>query len=214
MAGKANEASWRDVMRLSLLRSGALISAIALGLLAAFLLLALATYSPSDPSFNTAAGSVEDNWMGLPGSYSADILLSVLGVPVILFLPLIFIFAHRLWRNIPQIEWKKQLLWCLIAVLLVGTGLSLWLSDSQANLPSGWGGLAGMLFAKGIDTGVNAVSGSWSGVVSGILTAITVTGGLVLGYFSLRLDRSFFSIAQIKLPWFKTTEEDSGLVIE
>ena len=40
MAGKANEASWRDVMRLSLLRSGALISAIVLGLLALFLLLA------------------------------------------------------------------------------------------------------------------------------------------------------------------------------
>ena len=216
MAGKANEASWRDVMRLSLLRSGALISAIVLGLLALFLLLALATYSPSDPSFNTAAGSVEDNWMGIVGSYSADLLLSLFGVPVILFIPLILVFAHRLWNNIPQAEWRKQLVWCLVAVLLIGIGLSLWLSDSQANLPSGWGGLTGMAVAKGINAGLNAISSNWSGMASGILTAMLVTGGIVIGYFSLRLDKSVFAGLgkQVKLPWPKAKEEDSGLVIE
>src|SRR5690554_1832658 len=216
MAGKANEASWRDVMRLSLLRSGALISAIVLGLLALFLLLALVTYSPSDPSFNTAAGSVEDNWMGIAGSYSADLLLSLFGVPVILFIPLILVFAHRLWNNIPQAEWRKQLVWCLVAVLLIGIGLSLWLSDSQANLPSGWGGLTGMAVAKGINAGLNAISSNWSGMASGILTAMLVTGGIVIGYFSLRLDKSVFAGLgkQIKLPWPKAKEEDSGLVIE
>ncbi|MEW4467580.1 DNA translocase FtsK 4TM domain-containing protein [Parasphingorhabdus sp. JC815] len=214
MAGKAKEASWREVMRLSLLRSGALISAILLGLLAVFLFLALVSYSPSDPSFNTAAGSVENNWMGIFGSYSADLLLSLLGVPVVIFLPLIIVFASRLWRNIPQAEWKKQLIWCLIAVFLVASGLSLWLADSQPSLPSGWGGLAGMLVAKAVGAGVNALSESWSGPVSGILTAITITGGLVLGYFSLRLDRSLLSIPQITWPWSKVSGEDSGLVIE
>lgn len=214
MAGKAKEAKWREVMRLSLLRSGALIGAVALGLTAAFLFLAFVSYSPSDPSLNTAAGSVEHNWMGAFGSYSSDLLLSLLGVPVIIFLPLLLIFANRLWRDIPQVEWKKQLLWCLIAVFLIGTGLSLWFSDSQADLPSGWGGLAGMLSAKGIGAGLNAVSESWSGIISGILTAITVTSGVVLGYFSLRLDKPIFSMPQLKLPRLKSGDEDSGLVIE
>ncbi len=214
MAGKAKEANWREVMRISLLRSGALIGAIALGLVVAFLFLAFVSYSPSDPSLNTAAGSVEHNWMGIFGSYSSDLLLSLLGVPVILFLPLILIFANRLWRDIPQAEWKKQLLWCLIAVFLIGTGLSLWFPDSQADLPSGWGGLAGMVSAKGIGAGLNAISTSWSGIVSGILTAVTVTGGLVLGYFSLRLDKPLFSMPQLKLPRLKSSEGDSGLVIE
>lgn len=214
MAGKAKEANWREVMRLSLLRSGALIGAIALGLLAAFLFLALASYSPSDPSLNTAAGSVEHNWMGIVGSYSSDLLLSLLGVPVILFLPLILVFANRLWRDIPQGEWKKQFLWCLLAAFLIGTGLSLWFPDSQADLPSGWGGLAGMVSAKGIGAGLNAISESWSGLISGILTAMTVTGGLVLGYFSLRLDRPLFSMPQLNLPRLRSNAEDSGLVIE
>ncbi|MEP2103352.1 MAG: DNA translocase FtsK 4TM domain-containing protein [Parasphingorhabdus sp.] len=214
MAGKAKEANWREVMRLSLLRSGALIGAIALGLLAAFLFLALVSYSPSDPSLNTAAGSVEHNWMGVFGSYSSDLLLSLLGVPVALFLPLILVFASRLWRDIPQAEWKKQLFWCLIAAFLIGTGLSLWFPDSQADLPSGWGGLAGMVSGKGIGAALAAISESWSGIASGVLTAITVTGGLVLGYFSLRLDKPLFSMPQLKLPRFKSDEEDSGLVIE
>ena len=214
MAGKAKEANWREVMRVSLLRSGALIGAIALGLLVAFLFLAFVSYSPSDPSLNTAAGSVEHNWMGIFGSYSSDLLLSLLGVPVILFLPLTLIFANRLWRDIPQTEWKKQLIWCLIAIFLIGTGLSLWFPDSQADLPSGWGGLAGMVSAKGIGAGLNAISTSWSGIISGVLTAITVTGGLVLGYFSLRLDKPLLSMPQLKLPRLKSREEDSGLVIE
>ncbi|QTD56988.1 DNA translocase FtsK [Parasphingorhabdus cellanae] len=214
MAGKAKEANWREVMRVSLLRSGALIGAIALGLLVIFLFLALVSYSPSDPSLNTAAGSVEHNWMGIFGSYSSDLLLSLLGVPVALFLPLILVFANRLWRDIPQAEWKKQLLWCLLAAFLIGTGLSLWFSDSQADLPSGWGGLTGLVSAKGISAGLAAISESWSGVVSGVLAAITLTGGLALGYFSLRLDRPLFSMPQLKLPRFGSNEQDSGLVIE
>ncbi|MEP3226704.1 MAG: DNA translocase FtsK 4TM domain-containing protein [Parasphingorhabdus sp.] len=214
MAGKAKEANWREVMRLSLLRSGALIGAIALAILTLFLLLALWSYSPSDPSLNTAAGSVEHNWMGVAGSYSADLLLSLLGMPVIILLPLLLVFANRLWRDIPQTDWKKQLIWCLLAAFLIGTGLSLWFHDSQADLPSGWGGLAGLVTAKTISAGLNAISESWSGLASGLLTAMTITGGLVLGYFSLRLDKPLFSLPQLKLPRLRSKEDDSGLVIE
>ena len=200
MADKAKEANWREIMRLSLLRSGALIGAITIFLTTVFLFLALATYSPSDPSFNTSAGSVEHNWMGIFGSYTADLLLLLIGLPVILFLPMLLVLGNRLWRDIPQPGWKQQLLWCLLAALLVGTGLALWFPEPEMALPSGLGGLSGMLLANGTSAGLNAISASWSGLISGILIALTLGGGLVLGYFSLRLDRPLFSGTSFKIP--------------
>ena len=59
---------------------------------AGLLLLALATYTPSDPSFNTvgvyATGRPAHNWAGMVGAYLADALLQMLGVAAF-FLPLV-----------------------------------------------------------------------------------------------------------------------------
>ncbi len=216
MAQNAKEANWREIMRLSLLRSGALIGSIAIFLATIFLLLALASYSPSDPSFSTSAGSVDHNWMGIFGSYLSDLLLLLIGLPVILFLPLLLLLANRLWRDIPQPGWKQQLLWCLLAALLVGTGLALWFPEPQMELPSGLGGLSGMLIAKGISAGLAAVSASWSGLISGLLIALTLAAGLGLGYFSLRLDRPLFSGASLRIPAVKSPfrQKEDDLVVE
>lgn len=52
------------------------------------LLLALATYHPSDPSMNTATGpepgNAVHNWIGLLGSYVSDVLLQAFGLTVFL----------------------------------------------------------------------------------------------------------------------------------
>ncbi|QJB69124.1 DNA translocase FtsK [Parasphingorhabdus halotolerans] len=217
MAGKANEANWRELMRLSVVRSGALIGALALLLATVFLFLALVSHSLSDPSFNTAAGAVENNWMGILGSYASDLLFSLLGISIFAILPLMLVFANRLWKDIPQPGWKGQLLWCLFGAFLIATALSLWFPDSQVELPSGWGGLAGMLSAKGIAAGLSAISTSWSGIASGVLIALTLTGGAVMSYFSLRLDKPLFR-PMLKLPEMKNPfskkDLDSGLVIE
>ncbi|WP_339691467.1 DNA translocase FtsK 4TM domain-containing protein [uncultured Parasphingorhabdus sp.] len=216
MAEKANEANWREIMRLSLLRSGALIGAVTIVLSTLFLFLALVSYSPSDPSFNTAAGSVEHNWMGIFGAYLSDLSLSLIGLPVLLFLPLLLVFASRLWRDIPQPGWKKQLLWCLLATLLVGTSLALWVPEPEMELPSGLGGLASMLLANGTSAGLNAISTSWSGLVSGVLIALTLSAGLVLSYLSLRLEGPLFAGKSLKIPAVKNpfVQKDEGLVIE
>jgi S-DNA-T family DNA segregation ATPase FtsK/SpoIIIE len=59
---------------------------------AALLLLALATYTPSDPSFNTVGayvtGRPAHNWTGIIGAYFADALLQAIGVAAF-FLPLV-----------------------------------------------------------------------------------------------------------------------------
>ena len=58
--------------------------------IAGFLLLALASYSPADPSFNTVGGGTLNlahptrNWTGLTGAYFSDLVLQFLGVSVLL----------------------------------------------------------------------------------------------------------------------------------
>lgn len=90
---------WREMLKRSLLRSGALIGAIALMLATLFLALALLSYTPSDPSMNTVAGDHVANVMQAPGAWTADFLLWLLGVPIALILPLMAITARRLWGD-------------------------------------------------------------------------------------------------------------------
>src|SRR5271154_6179392 len=59
---------------------------------AALLLLALASYTPTDPSFDTvghyATGRLAHNWTGMVGAYLADALMQLIGVAAF-FLPLV-----------------------------------------------------------------------------------------------------------------------------
>jgi S-DNA-T family DNA segregation ATPase FtsK/SpoIIIE len=59
---------------------------------AALLLLALASYTPTDPSFNTVGhyvtGRPAHNWTGIVGAYFADAMLQLIGVAAF-FLPLV-----------------------------------------------------------------------------------------------------------------------------
>jgi S-DNA-T family DNA segregation ATPase FtsK/SpoIIIE len=69
---------------------------------AALLLLALATYTPQDPSFDTVSGALglhpARNWTGLLGSYTADLLLQVFGVAIVV-LPLCLLRIGVCWMR-------------------------------------------------------------------------------------------------------------------
>ncbi len=56
-------------------------------LVSLLLLLALATYHPSDPSLNTATAQAAHNWIGLFGAWLSDLLLQALGFTAF-FIPL------------------------------------------------------------------------------------------------------------------------------
>jgi S-DNA-T family DNA segregation ATPase FtsK/SpoIIIE len=79
--------NWRAVLRRSVRRSAELIGGAALFLAMAFLALALASYTQTDPSGSTASGSPVDNWMGLPGAWAAERVLLVFGLPGVLMVP-------------------------------------------------------------------------------------------------------------------------------
>ena len=74
---------------------------------AGLLLLALASYTPSDPSFDTVGGlgasiagisRPAHNWTGLVGAYFADAMLQILGVAAF-FLPLLLVRLGICWMQ-------------------------------------------------------------------------------------------------------------------
>ncbi|MGO9816777.1 MAG: DNA translocase FtsK 4TM domain-containing protein [Acidocella sp.] len=62
-------------MRAQLRRRMAELMGLFLALVALVLLLAIVTYNPADPSFDTASGASTTNLAGPPGALLADLLL-------------------------------------------------------------------------------------------------------------------------------------------
>src|SRR5271166_4923731 len=72
---------------------------------AVLLVLALVSYSPLDPSLNTAAtplaGRPAHNWIGVVGAYAADLVLQVFGVSAFLVPALLVMYALSWFRSRP-----------------------------------------------------------------------------------------------------------------
>src|ERR1700747_646161 len=68
---------------------------------ATLLFLALASYSPLDPSINTAARNTVNvhNWIGMGGANLADLMLQLEGMAVFLFPALIAALGARWFRS-------------------------------------------------------------------------------------------------------------------
>ena len=92
---------------------------------AALLLLALISYSPLDPSLNTAAGSADGNpahnWIGVAGAMVADLALQIFGVAVFLVPVFLAFFALRWFRSRPIISpYVKTLGACALVTFAAG----------------------------------------------------------------------------------------------
>jgi S-DNA-T family DNA segregation ATPase FtsK/SpoIIIE len=136
--------SWVAAMeRATVMTGGALLAALAL-----FLLAALVSYSPADPSFNRVTSAPAGNWAGTPGAYVADLLLQLFGLASGLLVPVIALIGLRLIRREGAENWKRQLAATFVAIVLSGTVLALpdrtWISG----LPASAGGVVGMLLAS------------------------------------------------------------------
>ena len=202
-------ANWRQMMRASLIRSSALLGAAALGLFALFYGLALLSYSAADAAFNSAAADVQHNWMGQGGAYVSDAMLFVFGVPAIFLFPLLLVFARRLWRDVPQPQWRRQLVLCLIGMLLIGFGMAYWQHNSDIGLPAGWGGTIALL----LDNGTSALVGQIKGVFGTLLRVLIILGALVGGATlvirSLQLERPLLRIPTLAMPKFGSVMGDA-----
>jgi len=159
------------------------VDAAALCLLAAglALLAALASYSHTDPSWNTASAALPEqiaNWLSVPGAYVADFLLQTIGLGGAVVGVILVLWGVRIWmRQSISPLWKRvacaivTVIFASIAFARVGAGD--WLLHPYL------GGSGGTIM-------LNHLSAALSPFISGSEQTITASAaGLLAGLFLL-----------------------------
>ena len=135
---------WRTALRRSVRRSAEIAGALVLLAGMVFLALAMATYHQTDPSVSTASGGPVLNWMGAPGAWVAERALFLFGPVAVLLLPLLYVFARKLWRlveeddaDLPHADhaWWRPIGVLLFAMALLGTVMALAFTRPGGSLP-------------------------------------------------------------------------------
>ncbi|MDJ0978258.1 MAG: DNA translocase FtsK 4TM domain-containing protein [Erythrobacter sp.] len=174
---RKSTAEWRAGLQRSIRRTVQMTGAGVLLLAMFFLALALVTYTPTDPSFSTAAsGERIGNWLGRPGAWTADLVLFSFGVPGALLLPLLYVSARKLWRDVEQdgdleaepdtTRWWRPLALLVVAMALLSTLLGIVLPTPGGSLPAQLGGLVGLLGAGGVEALANRMGGEVAGWIT------------------------------------------------
>ncbi|HCT26058.1 MAG TPA: cell division protein FtsK, partial [Stenotrophomonas sp.] len=194
---------WRAVLKRSLRRAGELGGALLLFAAMAFLTLALLSYHQTDPSASTAAGGPAENWMGPVGAWVAERVLLLFGPVSALFVPLLYVFARKLWLLVEEedsdIEHSNQRWWrpvfvLALAMVLIATVLSLAFPQAGATstlmgltyvqpggtLPASMGGISGLLGAWVIETLTGFLPGVFATWAAFVIAVVCLGGGLLL----------------------------------
>jgi DNA segregation ATPase FtsK/SpoIIIE, S-DNA-T family len=183
--------SLKDSVKRGALRSGALGAAATMLLGSLLTAIALVTYRPSDAAFSTAAGGPARNWIGTPGAYLADALLSFAGPAIGLVLPVIVVTAIRLWRDVPVTGWRRRVTLAGVGIILVATALTLFRPGFLAGFPAGPGGLIGLLTGGAIGALTGLIpQAAIAGIVTWVVMAALALGGILIWAKSLDLDET------------------------
>lgn len=171
---------WRAVMRRALRRSAEIGGALMLFGGMVFLALALVSYHQTDPSTSTAAGGPIANWMGVPGAWASERVLFLFGPIGVLLLPLLYVIGRKLWRLVEEEDsdlphanhaWWRPIGLLLFAMLLLATVMALTFTGPGGSLPAGWGGITGLLGARGIEALASRLpdaAQAWAILVAGL----------------------------------------------
>src|SRR5471032_1039019 len=171
---------------------------------AGLLLLALLTYTPSDPSFNTVGGAAglhpAHNWAGLVGAYLSDLLLQTLGVAVF-FVPLLLVRIGISWmrsRSIGSLTGKS-------------IGLALWLLFAPAAIALfpghlRWRGavpLSGLIGSTLADGLIHIVNFPGAVIVGTLMVAVSLylTTSFMLGTAQEWFSSHFIFLSNLRNRW-------------
>jgi S-DNA-T family DNA segregation ATPase FtsK/SpoIIIE len=197
-------AQWRSGVKHGMRRSLALLAGGAIGALALLAGLALASYHPTDPALNTAAAGPVRNWIGAPGAWTADLLLSLFGPAAALLLPLVALIGLRIARGVGRGRWVRALVFTMLAMILFGAAASLVVGGAVNGLPAAWGGAFGLSLARFVDLGLGAIGGP--GLVQPLRMAVVGlagVGGLAFTWFGLALapdERAWIATRRLPRP--------------
>jgi DNA segregation ATPase FtsK/SpoIIIE, S-DNA-T family len=125
--------------------------------LAAFMAVALITYNPTDPSFNVATDAAATNWMGLPGSHSADLIMQSFGLAGILLVLVPLAWGVKLWRKrqlpMPSIRFASLLL-----AMPVLAALLKWIeAPIKWPITQGLGGVVGAVSKESLASAIGSI---------------------------------------------------------
>jgi DNA segregation ATPase FtsK/SpoIIIE, S-DNA-T family len=136
-------------------------AAIAIGVVALVVLVALATYSPEDPGFSRSGTSLGDthNSIGPVGAWFADVLFFVFGKPAFLLPVILGVWAWNIFHNRKNEERSTRANSAVKAagfamVLVASCGLTT-LHWAPGVMPSTAGGVVGSLAGHGLANGLH-----------------------------------------------------------
>ncbi|ORE97492.1 DNA translocase FtsK [Aurantimonas sp. 22II-16-19i] len=162
--------------------------------LAAYLCLACATWSVTDPSLSQSNQNMIENAAGATGAIVADLMMQIFGIGAALVIGLPVIWALRLisGRSVDHI-WKRG--WFAVGgVVLACAALSCLDAPQSWPLPIGIGGVAGDLLLK-IPAGLfgGYPSGIWALPLAALLAApagwLYLNGAAVIGRYASKAEK-------------------------
>jgi S-DNA-T family DNA segregation ATPase FtsK/SpoIIIE len=110
---------------------------------AAAVVLALATWSVQDPSFNHATDAPVKNWLGVPGAIVADFLMQSFGIAALATILPAAVWGWQVITHRPASRWKTRVAgWVLGVIFCAGFVAALPTSQTWP-LPAGLGGVLG-----------------------------------------------------------------------
>ncbi|MCP8883115.1 DNA translocase FtsK 4TM domain-containing protein [Devosia sp. XJ19-1] len=116
--------------------------------LCALILAALASWSVDDPSLSLATSKAAANWLGYPGAVIADLVFQFLGLAgLVMVVPLALWGWAMARRHIVSRAGLRLLAWVGATVLFSGV-FSFVAMPATWPLPTGLGGLSGMMFTN------------------------------------------------------------------
>lgn len=191
-AGADRAPEWRIMLRRSLLRLAALAGSVTLALGAALVGLALISFhhlNDSGDGVREGAG----NLLGAPGGAIAFEAYFWLGLGAWLLLPLMVIFARRLWAGDDMRGWRGQIGECLGGILMLGLALHMLSPADPVDLPAKRGGVV-MLFLYNTLARAIPPLGQAAPWLYWTAAAALLGAGAALWVRSLRLERPLLHI--------------------
>jgi DNA segregation ATPase FtsK/SpoIIIE, S-DNA-T family len=139
-------------------------------ILCGYSVVAMATWSSTDPSLNSATNTPPANLLGLPGAIVADQLFSLLGMAamVFLFVPLSWAIKLLAHDELPSKKWR--LFFWLIATIFTATFFSSLPQMDAWPIAAGLGGQVGDVLAGGL---ISLAGMAVPGMLSNLLIALT-----------------------------------------
>ncbi len=137
----------------AMLKRAALFAAgLGVVMLCAAALLALISYSPEDPSLNTATSLTPQNALGLTGAIMADALLQTVGLGALAIVFAIAAWGVRLMRG-ETVAWLwLRTVGAIAAALLMAVGFEIVPATSGWPIIAGFGGSAGEVLLRLLST--------------------------------------------------------------